>query len=131
MYGLCTQPLNYVKQTKATYHDRCPMNDQIRGWKAHEPHAWKYSRKAQQEVWDMRAREHDNQQPLIAERLIESLQTNALKWYGAVYVLIIQGDNAGPHQEWEFDASCKAYCHTRGAIEIPRHPKCPMQTTWT
>jgi hypothetical protein len=34
--------------------------------------------KAQQEVWDMRAREQSNQQPLIAERIIQSLQTNAL-----------------------------------------------------
>jgi hypothetical protein len=32
----------------------------------------------------------------------------------AGYVPIIQGDNAGPHQEGDFDASCKAYCHTRG-----------------
>jgi hypothetical protein len=32
----------------------------------------------------MKAREHDNQQPLIADRVIKSLQTNAFKSYRAV-----------------------------------------------
>jgi hypothetical protein len=38
------------------------------------------------------------------------------------YVPIIQGSNAGPHQEGDFDASCKAYCHIRGWHWIPQAP---------
>jgi hypothetical protein len=56
--------------------------------------AWKYTTKAQREVWDMKAREHDNQQPLIAERVIQSLQTNASKSHGAVSLnMVVFGDN--------------------------------------
>jgi hypothetical protein len=76
--------LDYVKRTKATYHDRWPTNDRVREWKARAAQAWKYSTMAQREVWDMKAREHNNQQPLIAERVIQSLQTNASKSYGVV-----------------------------------------------
>jgi hypothetical protein len=77
--------LDYVKQTKqATYHDRWPLNEQVREWKLRTARAWKYATKAQREVWDMNAREHGNQQPLIAERVIQSLQTNASKSSGAV-----------------------------------------------
>jgi hypothetical protein len=47
--------LDYVKRTKSSYHDRWPTNDQIREWKARAAHAWKYSTKAQQELWDMSA----------------------------------------------------------------------------
>jgi hypothetical protein len=43
----------------------------------------------------------------------------------AGYVPIIQGSNAGPHQEGDFDASCKAYCHTRGWHWIPQAPQMP------
>jgi hypothetical protein len=71
--------LDNVKRTKATYHDRWPTNDQVREWKARVARAWKYSTIAQREVWDMKAREHDNQQPLIAERIIQSLQLR-LNW---------------------------------------------------
>jgi hypothetical protein len=70
--------LDYVKQTKASYHDRWPTNDQVRGWKGRAARAWKYSTKAQIEIWEMKAQEHDNQQPLIAERVIQSLQTNGI-----------------------------------------------------
>jgi hypothetical protein len=76
--------LDYVKQTKASYHDRWPTNDQVREWKARGARAWKYSTMAQREVWDMKAQEHNNQQPLITERVIQTLQTNASKSYGAV-----------------------------------------------
>jgi hypothetical protein len=69
--------LDYVKRTKATYHDRLPTKDQVGEWKARATHAWKYSTMAQREVWAMKEREHDNQQPLITERVIQSLQTNA------------------------------------------------------
>jgi hypothetical protein len=48
--------LDYVKRTKATYHDRWPTNDQVREWKARVARAWKYSTMAQREVWDMKAR---------------------------------------------------------------------------
>jgi hypothetical protein len=58
--------------------------EQIKEWKARAAHAWKYYTKAQQEMWDMRTREHNNQQPLIAKRFIQSLQMNASKLYGAV-----------------------------------------------
>jgi hypothetical protein len=36
-------------------------------------------------------------------------------------------NNAGPHQEGDFDASCKAYCHTsRGGWHwIPQAPQMP------
>jgi hypothetical protein len=79
--------LDYVKHTKATYHDRWPSNNQVKEWKARAARAWKYStNKAQREVWGMKAREHDNQQPLITERVIQSLQTNASKSYGAVFL---------------------------------------------
>jgi hypothetical protein len=33
--------LDYVKRTKATYHDRWPTNDQVREWKARAARAWK------------------------------------------------------------------------------------------
>jgi hypothetical protein len=49
----------------------------------------------------------------------------------AGYVPIIQGNNAGPHREGDFDASCKAYCHTRGWHWIPQAHKCPMPTIMT
>ena len=59
--------LDYVKRTKATYHDRLPTKDQVGEWKAR---AWKFSTMAQREVGAMKERKHDNQQPLIAERVI-------------------------------------------------------------
>jgi hypothetical protein len=43
----------------------------------------------------------------------------------AGYGPIIQGDNAGPHQEGDFDASCKAYCNTRGWHCVPQAPQMP------
>jgi hypothetical protein len=45
--------------------------------------------------------------------------------YYAGCVPIIQGDNARPHQEGDFDPSCKAYCHTRGWLWIPQAPQMP------
>jgi hypothetical protein len=48
--------LDYVKRTKATYHDRLPMKDQVGEWKAHVARAWKYSTMAQREVWAMKER---------------------------------------------------------------------------
>jgi hypothetical protein len=72
--------LDYVKRTKATYHDKWPTNDQVREWKARAARAWKYSTMAQKEA----SMGHEgNQQPLIAERVVQSLQTNASKSYGA------------------------------------------------
>ena len=72
----------------------------------------------------MKEREHNNQQPLIVERAIQSLQTNSSKYAG--YVPIIHGGNAGPRQDQEaFDASCNAYCHTRGWHWIPQSPQMP------
>jgi hypothetical protein len=76
--------LDYVKRTKATYHDRWPSNHQVKEWKERAARAWKYSTKAQKEVWDMKGREHGSQQPLIAESVVQSLQTNASKSFGAV-----------------------------------------------
>jgi hypothetical protein len=76
--------LDYVKRTKATYHDRLPTKDQVGEWKTRTARVWKYSTMAQREVWAMKEREHGNQQPLIAERVIQSLQTNASKSFGAV-----------------------------------------------
>jgi hypothetical protein len=77
--------LDYVKRTKATYHDRWPTNDQVREWKARMTRAWKYSTMAQKEVWDMKAREHDNQQPLIAERVIQLGQSPWTLGSGVLY----------------------------------------------
>jgi hypothetical protein len=100
--------LDYVKRTKqATYHDRWPSNEQVREWKARAARAWKYAAKAQREVWDMKAREHRNQQPLIAERVIQSLQTNASKSYGAVSLDIGEWCSATTIQAWL--ASFKSY----------------------
>jgi hypothetical protein len=100
--------LNYVKRTKqATYHDRWPSNEQVREWKMRAARAWKYATKAQREVWDTKAREHDNQQPLIAERVIQSLQTNASKSHGAVSLDIGEWCSATTTQTWL--ASCKSY----------------------
>ena len=92
--------LDYLKRTKLTYHDRWPTTEQIKEWKARAARAWKYSTKAQQSVWDMRAREHDNQQPLIAKRIIQSLQTNASKSYGAVALDIGEWCSAPTIQSW-------------------------------
>jgi hypothetical protein len=95
-YGIVTKatpkPTTGVKKTKslsviedrasaqatytATYlftldYDRWPCsNHQVKEWKARAARAWKYSTKAQKEVCDMKAREHGNQQPLIADRVI-------------------------------------------------------------
>jgi hypothetical protein len=99
--------LDYVKRTKTTYHDRWPTNDQVREWKARAARAWKYSTMTQREVWDMKAREHDNQQPLIAERVIQSFQTNASKSYGAVSLDIGEWCSASTIQVWV--ASFKSY----------------------
>jgi hypothetical protein len=45
----------------------------------------------------------------------------------AGYAPIIQGENASPHHEANFDASSKAYgyCHTRGWHWIPQAPQMP------
>jgi hypothetical protein len=99
--------LDYVKRTKDTYHDRLPTKDQVGEWKARAARAWRYSTKAQREVWDMKAREHENQQPLIAERVIQSLQTNASKSYGAVSLDIGEWCSASTIQVWL--ASFKSY----------------------
>jgi hypothetical protein len=65
---------------------------------------------AQREVWDMKAREHDNQQPLIAERVIQSLQTNASKSYGAVSLDIGEWCSASTIQVWLASfKSCSIY----------------------
>jgi hypothetical protein len=100
---------DYVKRTKqATYHDRWPSNEQVREWKARVARAWKYATKAQREAWDKKAREHDNQQPLIAERVIQLLQTNASKSYGAVSLDIVgEWCSATTIQAWL--ASFKSY----------------------
>jgi hypothetical protein len=90
------------------HHDRLPTKDQAGEWKARAARAWKYSTMAQREVWAMKEREHDNQQPLIAERVIQSLQTNASKSFGAV-CLDIAGEwcSATTIQAWL--ASFKSY----------------------
>jgi hypothetical protein len=151
--------LDYVKLTKATYHDRLPTKDQVGEWKARAARAWKYSTMAQREVWAMKEREHDNQQPLIAERVIQSLQTNASKSFGAVCLDIGEWCSATTIQAWlasfksysvyvERDPSSRAtmLVRTRRRTVMPpawrtailgdgtgfrRHPKCPMPTTWT
>jgi hypothetical protein len=92
--------LDYVKRTKATYHNRWPSNDQVKQWKAWAARAWKYSTKAKREVWDKKAREPETQQPLIAERVIQSLQTNASKSYGAVSLDIGEWCLATTIQAW-------------------------------
>jgi hypothetical protein len=100
--------LDCVKRTKqATYHDRWPPNEQVREWKMPAARAWKYATKAQREVLDMKAREHDNQQPLIVERVIQSLQTNASKSCGAVSLDIGEWCSATTIQAWL--ASFKSY----------------------
>jgi uncharacterized membrane protein len=55
----------------------------------------------------MQAREHYNQQPLIAEGVIQSLQTNASKSYGAVSLDIGEWCSASTIQVWL--ASLKSY----------------------
>jgi hypothetical protein len=62
---------------------------------------------AQREVWAMKEREHDNQQPVIAERVIQSLQTNASKSFGAVCLDIGEWCYATTIQAWL--ASFKSY----------------------
>jgi hypothetical protein len=99
--------LDYVKRTKATYHDRLPTKDQVGEWKVRAARAWKYSTMAQREVWAVKEREHDNQQPLIAERVIQSLQTNASKSFGAVCLDIGEWCSATTIQAWL--ASFKSY----------------------
>ncbi len=99
--------LDYVKRTKATYHDRLPTKDQVGEWKARAARAWKFSTMAQREVWAMKERKHDNQQPLIAERVIQSLQTNASKYFGAVCLDIGEWCSATTIQAWL--ASFKSY----------------------
>jgi hypothetical protein len=99
--------LDYVKRIKATYYNRWPSNHQVKEWKARAARAWKYSTKAQKEVWDMKAREHDNQQPLIVEIVIQSLQTNASKSYGTVSLYIGEWCSATTIQAWL--ASFKPY----------------------
>jgi hypothetical protein len=92
--------LDYVKHMKTSYHDRLPTKDQVGEWKARAARAWKLSTMAQREVWAMKEREHDNQQPLIAERVIQSLQTNALKSFGAVCLDIEEWCSATTIQAW-------------------------------
>ena len=74
--------------------------EQIKEWKARAARAWKYSTRAQHYVWDMRAREHDNQQPLIAQRIIQSLPLNASKLYGSVALDIGEWCCAKTIQSW-------------------------------
>jgi hypothetical protein len=62
---------------------------------------------AQREVWDMKAKEHRNQQPLIAEKVIQSLQLNASKSYEAVSLDIEEWCSASTIQVWL--ASFKSY----------------------
>jgi hypothetical protein len=87
------------------------MMEQIKEWKACETRAacaWKYATKAQQEVCDMRAREHDNQQPLIAKRNIQLLLANASKLYWAVALdLVGKWCSLSTIQSWL--ASFKSY----------------------
>jgi hypothetical protein len=99
--------LDYVKRTKATYHDRLPTKDQVGEWKTRAARAWKYSTMAHREVWAMKEREHGKQQPLIAERVIQSLQTHATKSFGAVCLDIGEWCSATTIQVWL--ASFKSY----------------------
>jgi hypothetical protein len=99
--------LDYLRQMKAMYHNRWPTRDQITELRGHAARTWKYSTKAHQNLWDMWPREHDDQQPLMTERIVISLPMAALKSFGAVALDIGEWCSPSTIQSWL--ASFKSY----------------------
>jgi hypothetical protein len=101
--------LDYVKRTKATYHDRWPSNHQVKEWKARAARAWKYSTKAQKEVWDIKAREFPRQPATLNRRKSYSIIADK-RLYGAVSLDIGEWCSATTIQAWLASfKSCSVY----------------------
>ncbi len=127
--------LDYVKCRKASYHDRLPTKYQVGEWKARAARAWKFSTMAQREVWAMKEREHNNQQPLIPERVIQSLQTNALKSFGAVCLDIGEWCSATTIQAWLASFKWHGICVERDLplllkAKREKHVILPVKCLW-